>query len=71
MIIEIDAPEINGHYEITKGDNAKWYVTRYANEFRNGGQDCTEFEHPVGYSRASSAKRWIEKDRNNNREIEL
>ena len=71
MSIRIDAPEIDGEYYIQKGDNNKWYVTRYSNCFNNGGQDCVEYEHAVGYSRSSSAKRWIEKDRNNHGEIEL
>ena len=60
MEISIPAPAIDGEYVISKGDNKKWYITRYANCYRNGGQDTEEYEHPNSFSRTSSAKRWVQ-----------
>jgi hypothetical protein len=62
MEISIPAPAIDGEYVITKGDNKKWYITRYGNCFKNGGQNAEEYEHETAYSRSSSAKRWVAND---------
>jgi hypothetical protein len=62
MDICIPAPAIDGQYVITKGDNKKWYITRYADCYRNGGQNANEYEHETGYGRSSSAKRWVAND---------
>lgn len=62
MEICISAPAIHGEYVISKGDNKKWYITRYANCYRNGGQNTEEYEHESPFTRSSSAKRWIQND---------
>ena len=58
----IEMPNIQCQYDVSVGDGGKWYVTRYDNAYRKGGQYCTEYEHAYGFSNKASACKWALKD---------
>ena len=59
---EMDAPDIEGVYDVYKTDDGKFIVTRYSDAARNGGQDTQEYEHDKEFSTLAAAKKWVEKD---------
>ena len=59
---EMDAPDIEGVYDVYKTDDGKFIVTRYSDYNRNGGQDAQEYEHDKEFSTLAAAKKWVEKD---------
>jgi len=59
---EIDCPEIRGSYYINVGADSKWYVVRYEDCYRNGGQDTKEYEYKYGFASKSGAIRWANRD---------
>ena len=64
---QIDCPEISGFYLIdaapnSNGTDYKWYVVRYEDIFRNGGQDTKEYEHQYGFASKAGAIKWANKD---------
>ena len=59
---EMDAPDIEGVYDVVEGLDGKFYVSRYSDYNRNGGQDAQEYEHDKPFSTLAAAKKWVEKD---------
>jgi HK97 family phage prohead protease len=59
---EMDAPDIEGVYEIQEGLDGKFYVVRYSDGNRNGGQNMGIYEHDKPFSTLAAAKKWSEKD---------
>ena len=59
---EMDAPDIEGVYDVYKTDDGKFIVTRYSDYNRNGGQDAQEYEHDKEFATLAAAKKWVEKD---------
>ena len=62
MKYEIDAPDIDGMYIIGTGVDGKYYVTRFSDCYRNGGQNQTEYEHSFAFGSRFAAQRWAVKD---------
>ena len=60
--IEMDAPDIDGLYEIQGNNKEGFVVTRYSDGFRNGGQDTREYEHDRIFKSRAAAKKWAERD---------
>ena len=59
---EMEAPDIEGVYDIIEGLDGKYYVMRYSDFNRNGGQDAQEYEHDKPFSTLAGAKKWAERD---------
>jgi hypothetical protein len=59
---KINMPDIQCIYYVCMGDGGKWFVIRYEDAYRNGGQDCREYEHAYGFSNKASACKWVLKD---------
>jgi HK97 family phage prohead protease len=59
---EMDAPDIEGVYDVIEGLDGKFYVTRYSDFNRNGGQNAQEYEHDKPFASLAAAKKWVEKD---------
>ena len=60
--LEMDAPDIDGVYQIQGSNNEGFVVTRYSDARRNGGQDGQEYEHDRVFKSRAAAKNWAEKD---------
>ena len=60
--IEMDAPDIDGLYEIQGNNKEGFVVTRYSDAIRNGGQDQQEYEHDEIFKSRTAAKKWAERD---------
>jgi HK97 family phage prohead protease len=60
--LEMDAPDIDGVYQIQGSNNEGFVVTRYSDARRNGGQDGQEYEHDRVFKSRDAAKKWAEKD---------
>ena len=59
---KINMTDIECIYYVSMGEGNKWYVTRYEDAYRNGGQNCREYEHAYGFSNKASACKWVLKD---------
>ena len=59
---EMDAPDIEGVYDVYKTDDGKFIVTRYSDAARNGGQDTQEYEHDKEFSSLAAVKKWVDKN---------
>jgi uncharacterized protein YjbI with pentapeptide repeats len=60
--IEMDAPGIDGLYEIQGNGKEGFVVTRYSDAVRNGGQQQQEYEHNRIFKSRAAAKKWAEAD---------
>ena len=60
--VEMDAPDIDGVYQIQGSNKEGFVVTRYSDARRNGGQDGQEYEHNRVFKSRDAAKKWAEKD---------
>ena len=59
---EMDAPDIDGGYQIQGNSKDGFVVTRFADARRNGGQDANEYEHDKVFTSSSAAKKWAERN---------
>jgi len=59
---KMDMPNIGCIYYVCLGDGGKWFVIRYEDAYRDGGQFCNEYEHTYGFSNKASACKWVLKD---------
>jgi HK97 family phage prohead protease len=59
---EMDAPDIDGGYQVQGNIAEGFVVTRYSDARRNGGQDGQEYEHDRVFKSRAAAKKWAEKD---------
>ena len=62
--IEMDAPDIDGIYEIQGNNKEGFVVTRYSDGVRNGGRNQQEYEHDEIFKSRAAAKKWAERDYN-------
>lgn len=58
----IDAPEISGYYFVSLGGDKQWYVTRFTDCYRNGGQNATDTEIEQSFATQDLAKEWVKED---------
>jgi uncharacterized protein YjbI with pentapeptide repeats/DNA-binding CsgD family transcriptional regulator len=63
-VVEMDAPDIDGLYEIQGNNNEGFVVTRYSDAIRNGGQNQQEYEHDEIFKSRTAARKWAERDYN-------
>lgn len=60
--IEINAPDIDGSYEIQGNAKDGFIVSRISDAVRNGGQDAKEYEHDKVFKSRAAAKKWAARD---------
>ena len=60
--IEINAPDIDGSYEIQGNAKDGFIVSRISDAVRNGGQDAKEYEHDKVFKSRAAAKKWAVRD---------
>jgi uncharacterized protein YjbI with pentapeptide repeats/DNA-binding CsgD family transcriptional regulator len=63
-VVEMNAPDIDGLYEIQGNNNEGFVVTRYSDAIRNGGQNQQEYEHDEIFKSRTAARKWAERDYN-------
>jgi HK97 family phage prohead protease len=60
--IRINAPDIDGSYEIQGNAKDGFVVSRIADAVRNGGQEAKEYEHDKVFKSRAAAKKWAARD---------
>lgn len=58
QLITVDAPAIDGYYELQYTKAFGWVVTRYHNCFKYGGQCAIEYEHENSFVFILEALEW-------------